>query len=379
MVIGVALLFRYADFVMFLGGTEFHLGWIVGVGMVGSLVMRLAMGSCIDHYGTKVVWLGSAMLLAASCFAHLAVTSHKGVAIYVLRILFCVGHAGIAGASMTFVSKRGSTRQIAEMIGMLGTSGFLGIILGSLLGDLMLGSVTVDRHQIERMFIIAGAFCALSCPFAWLATRTEVLARSSPNLSLFSALKRHHPGALLVVSIAMGLGLGLPGVFLRTYAADLNIPRIGAFFTTYSATAIITRMLTRRWPERFGNRPIILLGTATFVVSMLLFLPVHSEWLLIVPAISFGFSHAVLFPAVMAAGNLSFPARHRGLATVLILAASDVGTLLGAPAAGAVLKYAQPAGLPPYPTMFVTMSALMAAVGLGYFLSSRRAMTQASR
>jgi len=32
----VAVLFRYADFVAFLGGTEFHLGWIVGVGMVGS-------------------------------------------------------------------------------------------------------------------------------------------------------------------------------------------------------------------------------------------------------------------------------------------------------------------------------------------------------
>ena len=32
----VALLFRYADFVTLLGGTEFHLGWIVGIGMVGS-------------------------------------------------------------------------------------------------------------------------------------------------------------------------------------------------------------------------------------------------------------------------------------------------------------------------------------------------------
>jgi hypothetical protein len=52
MTIAVALLFRYADFVMLLGGTEFHLGWIVGVGMVGSLVVRLALGSCIDRYGT---------------------------------------------------------------------------------------------------------------------------------------------------------------------------------------------------------------------------------------------------------------------------------------------------------------------------------------
>jgi hypothetical protein len=38
--VAVALLFRYADLVSVLGGSEWHLGWIVGLGMVGSLAMR---------------------------------------------------------------------------------------------------------------------------------------------------------------------------------------------------------------------------------------------------------------------------------------------------------------------------------------------------
>jgi len=38
--VSVAVLFRYADFITFLDGTELHLGWIVGIGMVGSLSMR---------------------------------------------------------------------------------------------------------------------------------------------------------------------------------------------------------------------------------------------------------------------------------------------------------------------------------------------------
>ena len=53
----MALLFRYADFITLLGGSEWHLGWIVGIGMVGSLAMRLAMGSCIDHYRLRA-WSG---------------------------------------------------------------------------------------------------------------------------------------------------------------------------------------------------------------------------------------------------------------------------------------------------------------------------------
>ena len=36
----VTLLYRYADFVVGLGGTEFDVGRIVGLGMIGSLMMR---------------------------------------------------------------------------------------------------------------------------------------------------------------------------------------------------------------------------------------------------------------------------------------------------------------------------------------------------
>ena len=86
--VAIALLYRYADFVTLLGGTEFHLGWIVGVGMIGSLLMRLALGTYIDRYGTKFIWLGCTLLFVAVCFAHLAVASYSGVAIYLLRILY---------------------------------------------------------------------------------------------------------------------------------------------------------------------------------------------------------------------------------------------------------------------------------------------------
>jgi hypothetical protein len=38
--VAVSLLYRYADFVTYLGGGEFELGLIVGVGTVGGLLMR---------------------------------------------------------------------------------------------------------------------------------------------------------------------------------------------------------------------------------------------------------------------------------------------------------------------------------------------------
>jgi MFS family permease len=158
---------------------------------------------------------------------------------------------------------------------------------------------------------------------------------------------------------------------LRPYTAGLGIPRIGLFFMVYAVAAIVARIVTRRWPEHFGTRPIILLGMTGMAASVALLLLVHAEWQLVWPAIAFGCSHAVLFPSVVAAGSATFPGRHRGLATLLVLATLDVGQLLGAPTAGAVLRYSRPAGLPPYPTMFLTMAGLLALVSVWYAVVGR--------
>ena len=165
-----SLLFRYADFVTLLGGTEFHLGWIVGVGMVGSLAMRLFLGSWIDRYGARLLWIGSLLLFVVACLAHLAVASHTGATIYLLRLCYCCAVAGVGGASMTFVSMRTCNNRLAEMIGMLGTSGFIGIVVGTELGDLLFGSIGIVPTQVAQMFIIAALFGVLALPFAWAAS-----------------------------------------------------------------------------------------------------------------------------------------------------------------------------------------------------------------
>ena len=195
-----------------------------------------------------------------------------------------------------------------------------------------------------------------------------------PGPSLFSIVRRHNPGVVLAVGVAMGMGLGLPTVFLRTYAADLGIPRIGIFFIVYAVAAIIARVITRRWCERFGHRPIIILGMGGVAAGLAMFLLVHTEWQLALPAAVFGCSHAILFPSVVVAGSVTFPPQHRGLATLLVLAVWDLGILVVSPSAGAILEYSGLVGLAPYPTMFLTMAGAVLIVGLWYAAASSEAV-----
>ena len=175
----------------------------------------------------------------------------------------------------------------------------------------------------------------------------------------------------MIMGVAMGFGLGLPATFLRTFAAELQIPRIGVFFTVYSVTAIATRVVTRRLPERFGLRPIVLAGLGLVIVSQGLFLFVHREWQLVIPSVTYGMGHAILFPAGFAEGCCTFPPRYRGLGTSLMLATYDVGLLIGAPTAGLLVHFGQALGWPGYPTMFLGV-AIVLALTTGVYATAQR-------
>jgi MFS family permease len=370
--IAITMLFRYADFVVLLGGSEWHLGWIVGVGMVGSLAVRLAMGQAIDTYGSRLIWLGSVVIFAAVCFAHVAVTTHNGPAIYLLRVLLCCAIAGIFGASMTFVSSRVSVTRLAEMWGMLGTAGFLGIMIGPLISDWLMGDGPIIRQQLDRMFFVAGLFACGSAVFAYFAARGELPRPRRKQPPLLYLLRRYHPGSILLVGVVMGVALGLPGTFLRTFASELSIPRIGVFFGFYAPAAILTRVATRRLPERFGPEPLIPASLVGLMLSQLLFLVVKSEWQLFLPGIGYGMSHAILFPCVVAAGSSAFPDEHRGVGNLLILAMYDLGVLVGAPMVGIALEFARFAGLAPYPVVFLAVAAMLGTIAIVYRVTWRR-------
>jgi MFS family permease len=378
--VSVAVLFRYADFITFLDGTELHLGWIVGIGMVGSLSMRLFVGTRIDRHGPRSVWLFALLVLVLTFFAHLLITRHGGanirepsvaISCAVLRIAMLSSLAGVYASSMTFISGRVSVIRMAELLGMLGSSGFLGIVLGTWLSDLLLNGQSNGSAEVDRMFLAAGLLGLAGLVSAWWATAGYVHPAPRRRPPLWGLIRRYHPGRVMVMGIAMGFGLGLPTIFVRAFAAELHIPRIGMFFTVYSLTAIATRVLARRLPERLGLRPVALIGLWMLVGSQFLFLLVRTEWGLLLPSIFYGMAHAILFPAGFAEGCCAFPSRYRGLGTSLMMATYDIGQLIGAPTAGLLVHFGAKCGLPGYPTMFVGVAILLALATSVYMTAPR--------
>ncbi len=371
--ITVSLMFRYADFITFLGGTEYELGWIVGIGMVGAVFMRALQGIGVDRYGAGNIWLISATVVIFSLLGHLGVTRIDSPWIYALRILYATSLAGAFGASIVYVSLRAPAERIGETIGGLGSSGFIGMALGPILADYLFTLPGDSRTRVDRMFLWATAAAILSW-FATLAARLLEgrIARTGKQrrVPILWLLRRYHPGPILMVGIAMGLGIGIPFYFLRPFAERLGIEGIRTFFVIYAAVAFLARVFGRRLPDRWGVRRTVTMGMIFLSLHLLAFLVVRSEWMLVVPAMLGGFAHAFVFPAAMAAASTAFPYRYRGLATAWMLTMIDLGNVLGQPAVGTLLHVAHQLNVPAYPLMFVVITASMASVTAWYALRS---------
>lgn len=367
MMAAVSLLYRYADFVLSLGGTELRLGLIVGLGMIGSLLMRAFQGAGVDRYGARRVWLGSCALFIASCLAHLALSTAHSPMISILRIVWQTSVAGFFGASISYVAGRRSTVDMAEAIGTLGTSGFIGTVLGTSLGDRLLGSGVAHG----AMFVLAAAIGAAALVFAWLATQAEQPPAQRRRPPLRWLLRRYHPGPVLLMGVATGFGLGLPPIFLRPYALDLGIDVLGTFFYPYMFVAFVTRLAIRRLPALVGIRGMMLAGLSSMAVGILLFVPVREPWHLYGPALFMGIAHACMFPAVVAGGSTAFPARYRGLGTAVMLGMFDLGNVVGPPIFGVVWQMADWCGWPPFRTAFSSAAVLLVSVGAAFVWLAR--------
>lgn len=365
--IAVSLLFRYSDFVVQAGGQELELGLIVGLGTVGAIAVRVIQGIGIDRIGAHKIWLASLACYGSSIFIHLSIDSVHSPWVYLARVLMQSGLAGTFGAQLVFISLRVSPLRVTEVIGMHGTSGFLGMATGPFIGDAIFSSEASAHSHVQQMFLTAG--CAsiaalISAGLAGWIGKPPARRPASRRPPLLAVIRRYHPGWLLLMGGVMGMGLSLPGVFVRPYAASLAIDQIRWFFIAYNVIAFSVRVTTRRLPERLGERKMILLGVGCLALSMPSYLVVHDSWQLVIPAFANGLAHAFLFPAVVASAGFHFPSRYRGVATTLILGMFDLGNLIGQPMIGGIITAARQVGLPPYTTMFLTVACIFATAGV---------------
>ena len=384
-----ALTFRFAELVNYLGGTESLAGWTVTVATAGAVLARFKIGEAIDRLGVRRVWAacsglgvcGALTLAAAAPLAALIEDGTGPAAAWALgrlpmfagRLLFTVGLAGQFGCSLVHIQNIVPARRRTEAIATFGSSGFLGMMGGTILGDVIFHN-TAGAGRFATLFGASAAGGATYLLFTLWLTRGQSAPEADPHPTpAWRLLVRHWPGPVTWVGGAMGLGFAVSTVFLTRFATQRGLGGIFPFFMGYALSAFTFRVLTRRWSERVGRHNMIAFGLAGQTAGFVLLPLVTAGWMFVPPAVLVGFGHALLFPAVVSLGTEKFPLKNRGTGSTLILGFFDLGMLACAPVLGGVVDYSAHHGLTggrEFTPMFLLAAGLVCGVGIYYRLTA---------
>lgn len=360
-----ALTFRFAEFVKFLDGTEETTGFIVSVGLIGSLIFRAFLGQAIDSFGIRRMWLICAVFNLSGAFLMLT-SSEIGFQLYAARMIFLIGLTGMFACSVSHIQILAPTHRRTEIIGTFGASGFVGMIAGSQLGDLLFNTFPESTTLYHFLFGMVMLFGLLHSLLAIWLTYSDSHTRPADSPPIHKLLFRYWPLHVMVVTVMMGMGLAVTMTFLTRYSTHLHLGGIRTFFTAYAVTAFLLRIIAREWSQTLGRHRLMALGLLSHAVGQLLMTFVTRDWHFIPPAMCLGFGHALLFPCVVSMGAGAFPEQYRGTGTTVTLATIDLGTMLTAPLLGWIIDHY---GFPP---MFYFVSAALFIVGSFYGMATYR-------
>jgi MFS family permease len=354
-VLASSLMAHYARWITFLRGDERHVGLIMGLAPVISLLFRPWVGPWIDRLGVRRTWTIGQVVVAVALPLNL-VFAEVGPGLFLLRMVTTLGFAVVFASSLTYVTTVAPAGRRTEAIGVFGAAGFVGMLFGPAIGDVTLGATHRERSDFAWYFVVMTiAVVASSVLLAFVRPLPRSERTSAIHFRSFvRTARRYWPGTILLVNVVFGVCMTVPFGFLAEFIDDVHLQEwgIGGFFLCYAGWGLFIRLALRDLPDRLGRRRFLLLGMFAFGLGSLSFLFVHAEhgWRLVIPAILCGTGHALVFHTMVSLALESFPPEARGTGSVVVLTHLDLGQIAGAPILGQLAFHSG------YEYLFVTVS-----------------------
>lgn len=325
---GHNLLAHFSQFVVYLGGDISTIGWIAGIGMLGSLLCRPWMGPFLDRVGARRLMIGAALCAAASFFAFQFVT-HLWI-VGLLRIMVQLALAAFLMGIAVYSARIAPPGRSAESLATVGIGGLAGMMIGPAIGDVIFAGDTRMHWPYALYLNIAATLLLVSCTLALLLPQPPpVVATTHQHQPFWKLTIRYWPGTILIVAFCLAAVQTVPMTFVERLAEARNFDNIKWYFLVYSPTAILLRIVLVRLPRRIGRRRTLLLGMTSYAVGVLLLAGVKTQAQLVLPAAIMGVGHCFSYPFLLDLVGDAMPPQHRGVAVALVLAVMDVGFMAG--------------------------------------------------
>lgn len=323
----VSLFFIFPLFLKQFNPSESRVGLIMGIFSLMAIFIRPFFGRLIDVRGRKQVsLLGIGLMFLVLPLFHFI--KDAGLYPIILRALAGLGWGISMTATITICSDLAPVEKLAHSMGIVGVAGLISSALGPVIAEEI-----VNRFGFPGLFLASSVFLAAAF-LCILATREAARPCLPEEKSKVDVLKSLSLFTLLLIgSLPVFHGAVRSAVvyFIALFARSISIHRIGPFFVTFSAAAIMTRLWIGDVSDRYGRKQVIFPSAIIISLNCVLISQVRNPWMFLLAGFIGGFGQGLIFPALSTYIIDILGRENKGFALSLYLSLFDVGMGLGSP------------------------------------------------
>ena len=304
-------------------------GILSGIFIVGGFIARLWAGNNMKRLGAKKLLYIGTLIYFLLTFAYFFV--HSVVLLLILRLVHGLGFGIAATASGTLAGAIVPSSRCGEGIGYYALS----VTLSSAVGPFL--SMFLYRTSGFYSLIWLSAlllFIALVGIFFIHVEKTTDSSNSVDNKvhKKFAWSNYFEKEALPISLIAFLIGISYSSIlsFMDAYARNIHLSEAASFFfLVYAITVLLSRPITGRVFDGFGDNFVMYPTYLFFALGLLLIGFAHSGWMLLLAAIFIGLGYGSFSPFGQAIAIRNSEAHRLGITTSTFFGFMDMGVGFG--------------------------------------------------
>lgn len=304
-------------------------GILSGIFIVGGFIARLWAGNNMKRLGAKKLLYIGTLIYFLLTFAYFFV--HSVVLLLILRLVQGLGFGIAATASGTLAGAIVPSSRRGEGIGYYALS----VTLSSAVGPFL--SMFLYRTSGFYSLIWLSAlllFIALVGIFFIHVEKTTDSSNSVDNKvhKKFAWSNYFEKEALPISLIAFLIGISYSSIlsFMDAYARNIHLSEAASFFfLVYAITVLLSRPITGRVFDGFGDNFVMYPTYLFFALGLLLIGFAHSGWMLLLAAIFIGLGYGSFSPFGQAIAIRNSEAHRLGITTSTFFGFMDMGVGFG--------------------------------------------------
>ncbi|MDY4363482.1 MFS transporter [Lactococcus lactis subsp. lactis] len=304
-------------------------GILSGIFIVGGFIARLWAGNNMKRLGAKKLLYIGTLIYFLLTFAYFFV--HSVVLLLILRLVHGLGFGIAATASGTLAGAIVPSSRRGEGIGYYALS----VTLSSAVGPFLAMFLYRTSGFYSLIWLSALLlFIALVGIFFIHVEKTTDSSNSVDNKvhKKFAWSNYFEKEALPISLIAFLIGISYSSIlsFMDAYARNIHLSEAASFFfLVYAITVLLSRPITGRVFDGFGDNFVMYPTYLFFALGLLLIGFAHSGWMLLLAAIFIGLGYGSFSPFGQAIAIRNSEAHRLGITTSTFFGFMDMGVGFG--------------------------------------------------